>query len=416
MPTADAPRAAAAPAAARPRPAAARAPRVTIRAVAEHAGVSRQTVSNALNAPDRLSPGTLERVRRAVSALGYRPDHAARALTSRRSGLIGIRVGSTAHRTAAHPDRLLHELVAAARPHGYRFLAFDAPYGDDDAEIAAYGELLAAGDVDAVVVADTHPGDARPAWLADRGAAFVAHGQPWGDPDAAHPWVDVDGALGVRLAVEHLRARGHRRIGFVGWPADGAGGDARRAAWLAAVEAAADGAADDPRRPAGPGARGPEAVAAADDPDAAAAAVAALLARPGDTPTALVCASDALALGALAAVADAGATPGRDVAITGYDDSDLAAFARPGLTSVRQPIRLVAQTLVEQVLDRLGVDLGHRPAPPGLFPPELVVRASSAGPAPRDAAPGPAGARTAAARTAAARTATPAAPRRSTAA
>jgi DNA-binding LacI/PurR family transcriptional regulator len=370
MPTADAPRAADA-----------RAPRVTIRAVAEHAGVSRQTVSNALNAPDRLSPATLDRVRRSVASLGYRPDHAARALTSRRSGLIGIRVGWTAHRTAAHPDRLLHELVAAARPHGYRFLAFDAPYGDDAAEIAAYGELLAAGDVDAVVVADTHPGDARPAWLADRGAAFVAHGQPWGDPDAAHPWVDVDGALGVRLAVGHLRARGHRRIGFVGWPADGAGGDARRAAWLAAT-AGADGT---------PAARGPEATAAADDPDAAAAAVAALLGGP-DAPTALVCASDALALGALAAVADAGGTPGRDVAITGYDDSDLAAFARPGLTSLRQPIRLVAQTLVEQVLDRLGVDLGHRPAPAGLVPPELVVRASSAGPAPR-AAPGPAGAR-----------------------
>ncbi|MBW0255222.1 LacI family DNA-binding transcriptional regulator [Cellulomonas sp. PS-H5] len=390
MPTADAPRAAAAPAAAAARaaagarPAAARAPRVTIRAVAEHAGVSRQTVSNALNAPDRLSPGTLERVRRAVAALGYRPDHAARALTSRRSGLIGIRVGSTAHRTAAHPDRLLHELVAAARPYGYRFLAFDAPYGDDAAEIAAYGELLAAGDVDAVVVADTHPGDARPAWLADRGAAFVAHGRPWGDPDAAHPWVDVDGALGVRLVVEHLRARGHRRIGFVGWPADGAGGDARRAAWSAAT-AEADGT------------RGPEVTAREDDPDAAAAVVAPLLGRPDAAPTALVCASDALALGALTAVADAGATPGRDVAITGYDDSDLAAFARPGLTSVRQPIRLVAQTLVEQVLDRLGVDLGHRPAPAGLVPPELVVRASSAGPAPFDAAPGPAGARATAA-------------------
>ncbi|WP_210417281.1 LacI family DNA-binding transcriptional regulator [Cellulomonas sp. Y8] len=92
MPTPDAPRAATA-------RAAARVPRVTIRAVAEHAGVSRQTVSNALNAPDRLSPGTLERVRRSVTALGYRPDHAARALTSRRSGLIGIRVGATAHRT-----------------------------------------------------------------------------------------------------------------------------------------------------------------------------------------------------------------------------------------------------------------------------------------------------------------------------
>ena len=348
------------------RPAAARAPRVTIRAVAEHAGVSRQTVSNALNAPARLSPGTLDRVRRSVAVLGYRPDRAARALTSRRSGLIGIRVGATAHRAAAHPDRLLHELVAAARPHGYRFLAFDAPYGDDAAEIAAYAELLAAGDVDAVVVADTHPDDARPAWLADRGAAFVAHGRPWGDADATHPWVDVDGALGIRLAVEHLLERGHRRIGFVGWPADGAGGDARRTAWREAAGALA----------------GPGATADADDPAAGARAVAPLLGRGAGTPTALVCASDALALGALAALADAGSAPGGDVAVTGFDDSDLASLPRPGLTSLRQPIRLVAQTLIEQVLDRLGVDLGHAPAPAGPVPPELVVRASSAAPAP----------------------------------
>ncbi|WP_210417280.1 substrate-binding domain-containing protein [Cellulomonas sp. Y8] len=180
----------------------------------------------------------------------------------------------------------------------------------------------------------------------------------------------------MRLAVEHLAERGHRRIGFVGWPADGAGGDARRAAWSAATAGAE-------------GTRGPEVTASSDDPDAAAAVVAPLLGRPGAAPTALVCASDALALGALAAVVDAGATPGRDVAITGFDDSDLASFARPGLTSLRQPIRLVAQTLVEQVLDRLGVGLGHRPAPAGLVPPELVVRDSSAGPAPRDAVAGP---------------------------
>lgn len=351
--------------------AAAPARRVTIRAVAEHAGVSRQTVSNALNSPGRLSAATLARVRRSVAALGYRPDRAARALSSRRSGLIGIRVGPTAHRAAAHPDRLLHALVHAARPHGYRFLAFEAPYGDDDAEIAAYAELLAGHDVDAVVVADTHPGDRRPAWLAAQGAAFAVHGQPWGDPDATHPWVEVDGAHGTELAVAHLAGRGHRRVAFVGWLADGAGGDARRRGWRDATARLGLDA-------------GPDLVAAADDPAAAAAVVAGALADParGDAPTAFVCASDVLALGVLDAVGDAGATPGRDVAVTGYDDSDLATLARPGLTSLRQPTTLVAQTLVEQVLDRLGV-LGRPPAPAGPVAPELVVRASSTGPAPQ---------------------------------
>jgi len=344
--------------------------RVTIRAVAAHAGVSRQTVSNALNAPDRLSPATLGRVRRSVAALGYRPDRAARALSSRRSGLIGIRVGATAHRTAAHPDRLLHALVGAARVHGYRLLAFEAPYGDDDAEIAAYAELLAGHDVDAVVVADTHPGDRRPAWLEAHGAAFAVHGYPWGDDRATHPWVDVDGALGTARAVEHLAALGHRRIGFLGWPPDGAGGDARRSGWRTALARLGLAA-------------GPQLTAAADDPAAATTVVAAALAAAADAPTALVCASDVLALGALDAVTDAGATPGRDVAVTGFDDSDLASLARPGLTSVRQPTTLVAQTLVEQVLARLGTGPGHPPAPAGFVAPELVVRASTLAPAAR---------------------------------
>ncbi len=350
--------------------------RVTIRAVAEHAGVSRQTVSNALNTPARLSASTLARVRSSVEALGYRPDRAARALSSRRSGLIGIRVGGTAHRTAAHPDRLLHELVRAARPHGYRFLAFDAPDGDDEAEIAAYTELLAGHDVDALIVADTRPGDRRPAWLADRDVAFVVHGHPWGAPAATHTWVDVDGAAGSTLAVAHLAAFGHRRIAFLGWPADGAGGDARRAGWRRAVARLGLTA-------------GPDLVAAA---DGAAEGVAALApALPVAAGTAVVCASDALALGALAALTDVGLVPGRDVAVTGFDDSDLAQVARPGLTSVRQPVTLVAQTLVAHVLariDRPGAGPDRDLPPAGFVTPELVVRPSTApGPAP---APGPA--------------------------
>lgn len=348
--------------------------RVTIRDVAAHAGVSRQTVSNALNAPERLSAGTLTSVRRTIDDLGYHPDQAARALSSRRSGLIGIRVGATAHRTASHPDRLLHELVHAAQPHGYRFLAFDAPYGDDDAEITTYAELVAGRTVDAVVVADTHPGDLRPAWLAEHGVPFVAHGRPWGDPDARHPWVDVDGAAGTALAVDHLVARGHRRIAFLGWPADGAGGDERRDGWRAALLRHGLDPADD-------------LVAPADDPGAGAAELAPLLAA-GGAPTAVVCASDTLAVGALAAVTDAGATPGRDVAVTGFDDSDLARLTRPGLASLRQPVRLVAQTLVDQVLDRLGV-LDEDPRPAGLLAPELVLRPSA--PPGRSAPPGPSG-------------------------
>lgn len=357
--------------------------RATIRTVAEHAGVSRQTVSNALNSPARLSASTLARVRRSITALGYRPDHAARALSSRRSQLIGVRVGPTQH-SSAGPDALLRALVAAALPHGYRFLVFDAPAGDDAAEIAAYAELLAGGDVDALVVTDTRPGDTRPAWLTEQGVPFAVFGSPWpvtaGADDAAstaagateaHAWVDVDAAAGTAAAVDHLVANGHTRIAFLGWPSDGAGGDARRDGWRGALlRHGLD--------------TGLEAHAEADDVTAGARRAAPLLAA--SAPTAVVCASDLLALGTAAALADAGAAPGRDVAVTGFDDSDLARLARPALTSVRQPFTLVARTLVEQVLTQLGTDLGRPSLPGGLIAPSLVVRESSS---PRPHIPAP---------------------------
>ncbi len=335
--------------------------RVTIRAVAAHAGVSRQTVSNALNSPARLSAATLARVRRSIAALGYRPDHAARALSSRRSRLIGVRLGPTQH-SAAGPDALLRALVAAALPHGYRFLVFESPTGDDAAEIATYAELLAGRDVDGVVVTDTRPGDARPDWLTRRGVPFAVFGTPWSaGPGPCHAWVDVDAAAGTAAVVDHLVALGHTRIAFLGWPADGAGGDARRDGWRGAVLRHGLGTDLEVR---------------ADNDDVAAGArrTARLLAR--SAPSAVVCASDLLALGAAAAVADAG-DDGTGIAVTGFDDSDLARLARPALTSVRQPLTLVARTLVEQVLAQLGTDLGHPPAPGGLIAPELVVRGSS---------------------------------------
>lgn len=346
--------------------AAARAPkagtpaRPTVESVAQHARVSRQTVSNALNAPERVRPDTLARVLASIDELGYRPNSAARTLRTQSTRLLACRLLPALQLSAGGVlDRFLHALCDAARGHGYHVLSFAA--GSDDAEIDVFDDLLRRNAVDAYVLSGTHYVDPRPRWLAGRGALFVAFGRPWGEARSAHSWVDVDGAAGVAAAVDHLASHGHRRIAFVGWPRGSGVGDDRFRGWQRAVEAR-----HLPSR--GLVVRGEDGVAAG-------AALAERLLDAAAPPTAIVCVSDVMALGALRALDDRGLRPGWDVAVTGFDDSPLATVVRPGLTSVRQPLEAVAEKVIELLLDHLDGSPG-KPVRL-LLPPALVVRASS---------------------------------------
>lgn len=208
----------------------------TVESVARRAQVSRQTVSNALNAPHRVRADTLTRVLAAVEELGYRPNSAARTLRTHSTRLLACRLLPALQ---IHPggvlDQFLHSLCEAARGRGYDVLSFAA--ASDDAEIDVFDDLLRRTAVDGYVIAGTHHVDQRPRWLAGRGAPFVAFGRPWGEVAATHSWVDVDGAAGVAQVVEHLVALGHRRIAFVGWPEGSGAGDDRFAGWMRVARA-----------------------------------------------------------------------------------------------------------------------------------------------------------------------------------
>jgi DNA-binding LacI/PurR family transcriptional regulator len=336
----------------------ARGARATIDAVAACAGVSRQTVSNAVNSPERLRPETLERVRAAIDALGYRPNHAARALRTQASRVLGCRLQLDPPTGGVH-DRFLHALCSAARDRNYDVLTFAVR--NDDEEIGAYDDLLRRNSIDGFVLQSTHFVDPRTTWLRTHGAAFVAFGRPWGETRARHSWVDVDGAAGSAEAVQHLAAQGHRRIGYLGWPHGSGVGDDRRDGWLREARRL--------RLPV----RGLEALG--EDGVAAGAALTARLLGSSNPPTALLCVSDAMALGAMHWLDDNGIKAGRDVAVIGFDDSPVADLVRPGLTSMRQPLEAVAEKVVELLLYHLS---GARTRPARvLIPPALVVRASS---------------------------------------
>lgn len=320
--------------------------KVTIATVARRAGVSRQTVSNVINTPDVVREETRERVREAITALGYRVNQAARQMRTGRSRLIAVRIEPARDGiNGSVLDRFLHGLTDAAGLAGYRVMLYTA--ADDTDEIATYDELLSAYDLDAFVLTSTHHGDPRTSWLAARDVPFVTFGRPWGAPET-HSWVDVDNAAGTNEATEHLLAAGHHRIGFLGWPSGSGVGDARREGWQRAL---------------GPWGVSAEAV---DGVDTGAAAARDLLSI-DEPPTAIVCASDSLALGALQAARELG----RDVAVVGFDDTAVARAI--GLTSVSQPLTEAAARCVDLLAELLD---GRAPSTPTtvLLPPSLVVR------------------------------------------
>jgi DNA-binding LacI/PurR family transcriptional regulator len=334
----------------------------TLADVAERAGVSRQTVSNAVNNPELLRPDTLARVQDAISELGYSPNRAARNLRTRASHLIGLKFNPAQEGTAnAAMDRFVHSLVETAGDSGYHLLLFSGS-GEDDAvgAVAGYDDLLRSTAVDAFIVTDTYLGNPQAAWLTQRRAPFVAFGRPWDNPDATHVWVDVDGAAGTELATQHLFEKGHTRIAWIGWRKDSFIGEDRRSGWTRAMHAR-----DLPTT--GLASRVEDTVPSGRE--------AASVLLDEASPTAFVCASDTLAMGVLHALGDRGIHWGQDVAVVGFDDSQVAQVVPGGLTSVRQPLEQVAVELVKALEGLLSTP---PVAGPGvLLSPTLAVRLSS---------------------------------------
>jgi DNA-binding LacI/PurR family transcriptional regulator len=330
--------------------------RATIVDVAEAAGVSRQTVSNALNNPDRLASSTLERVHRAIESLGFTPNAAAQHLRRQRAQAYGFEVNPSGSGRMGHIlDGFLVELTVAAPAHQSHLVTF-AP--ERDQLLEGYERILGTGLVDGFFLGDTRRGDPRPGWLLANAVPFVTFGRIWDRPDLGR-WVDVDGRAGMELAVDHLLQQGYEAIGYLGWPDGSPVGDDRRRGWLSGLATA--GQAGD--------ALAEEASQELTEATAAATRLLDRLARTGHR-GAILCASDLLALGAQRAVRNRGLEPGLDVGIVGFDDSDVAEALQ--LTSLRQPLREAARR-AWQILHTPGTDATRT----ALLSPTLTIRTSS---------------------------------------
>ena len=331
--------------------------RVNVNTVAEAARVSRQTVTNVLRHPERVAPETLSRVQAEIVRLGYRPSSAAQSLQASRAGAVGVELnalGAEYHNAVMAP--FVAELTLAAPGHAFHMVTFGSPSHTPTLE--TYQQLWRGRVVDAFVLADTHIGDPRPAWLRDQGIPFSSFGRVWDDA-AFTRWVDVDGHHGTGLAVAHCVEAGYATIGYLGSP-DGVSvvADARRSGWQDGCRAAG--------RVPGPDRSGPDEL---DGVRRVADEVVAAVGPGG----AVVCATDLHAVAVLHAAWRAGLTPGVDIGIVGYDDSELARMH--GLTSVSQPLAEIARQTLDLLHEALAGD--DRRDDGILLSPGLTVRTTT---------------------------------------
>ena len=337
------------------------ASRPTSADVAAAAGVSRTTVSLVLNdAPGAaISDGTRARVHEVAERLGYHPHHSARGLAGGKSHTLGLVLRQTPEQVAsdAFLPQTLRGVVAAARQSRYRVLVEPIAPGHD-----RYIDLARSGRTDGLVVSGPRvddDGDLQQ--VSADGFPIVIQGSL---PGSSTPSVDIDNVASARLAVEHLISLGHRRIACItNAPLAYTAASDRLAGFRAVLSEARLPYSDD------------LVVEGVFDAPSGRQAMEILLA--GDRPTAVFVASDIVALGAIAAINDAGLSVPGDISVIGFDDVPLAAYFDPPLTTIRLPAFELGLATGRALLDRIA---GREVPARTLLPTELVVRGSTGPP------------------------------------
>lgn len=326
--------------------------RCTTHDVARKAGVSQATVSLVLggNPRARVSAATRERVLEAAGELGYRPNMLARGLVRRRSYAIGVVVPDLSNPFFLDVVTGVQRVASEA---GYVVLPGDVREGSPLRHL----EALRDRQVDGVVLDGFGAQSLPPDALSELKVVLVD------EPSDRWPGVASDAEGAGRLAAGHLLALGHRRLAFAGPASDVHGFRMRERGFFAALHAAGLALPSSRLR------RVPPTVAGGQE------AVRALLALPrGERPTALFCATDLLAAGALKAALTARiAVPG-ELSIVGCDDIELARVLTPELTTVRVPARELGARAARLLLRQLD---GGAPHPTRPLPVKLVVRGTT---------------------------------------
>lgn len=324
----------------------------TVDDVAQMAGVSTATVSRCLNSPDRVVVATREKVMAAVRALNYTPNFGARALASKRTGIIGAVVPTLENAVFAHGV----DAFERSLPQG-KFSLLVASSGYDAAREKHQIEALVARGADGLLLVGFERDPAIYDWLAVRKVPYVL---AWSCGDQ-HPFAGFDNRAGIAAMMRMVLDLGHRNIAMISGMTEG---NDRARDRLEGARAAleAEGLAF----------RG--VIEVAYGLEGGAAAFGDLMQDRGIT--AVICGNDVLAAGALRAAHRLGLRVPGDVTITGFDDIDIAEITFPELTTVRVPHTRMGEEAARLLQDLIAGKAGESV----LLPTEVVTRGTHAPP------------------------------------
>jgi LacI family transcriptional regulator len=328
----------------------------TLEQIAEQAGVSRSTVSRVMNDHPRVDDDTRARVLSVAERLNYQPNIAARSLAAGRTRILGlvIPMGVSALFTDPYFPLLIQGISSACSANDHSVMLWIA---EPEYERRTIRQALQGGMIDGVILASALMDDPMLEALRTRGLPFILVGRHPTDDHLSY--VDVDNKSAARDMVSYLVRLGYERIATITGPKNMIAGADRLQGYLTALK----------ERRVAPD---PDLIVEADFTEEG--GYIAMQRLMPFAPDAVFAASDAMALGALRALRDAGKRVPDDVAVTGFDDVPFAARTDPPLTTVRQPIQSMGACAAETLINMISHPDGqpHRV----LLPTELIIRAS----------------------------------------
>ncbi len=331
--------------------------RPTINDIAKRVGLSKASVSRALNGKQDVDPETRKRVLKVAAQVGYVPSASARALSNGRSNCLGLLVPTL---TWPWILEVLRGVAEEIERSGYSLILYTTS-GGEDSEREFMAQVVPAGAVDGLVLVIPLGMLEYIERLAKGGLPIVVVDDRGHYPDL--PTVATTNIEGGRSATLHLVERGRRRIAMLNGPRDFGCNRDRLEGYKSALQKA--GLQFDPKL-----------VVDSDFKESGGASAMATLLAADPKLDAVFVANDVMAFGAMRALRNSGRRVPDDVAVVGFDDIPASAMTHPPLSTVRQPLYEMGRTAASMVMAAVrGESITKRIE----LPTSLVIRESSGG-------------------------------------
>jgi len=310
---------------------------MSIKKLAEHLGLSKSTVSRALNGYLDVNKDTREKVLLAAQELGYKANPTARRLASGKSRNIGIILPSDSSMFVSPAfSKVLASLSEFLAKHDYQLIVTTISEWQNEQQV--YLEFITSGLVDGIFVVRTRCHDPRILMLKKHQFPYVCFGFEQGSSEDS--FIDVDNSQAFYQLTQRQITLGHKRIAFIDAPLELTLSQARKKGYLQAMQEAGLVVEE-------------QWMLHAELNEKNAMIKTKQLMRLEITPTCILCADDSMALGCIAACEELGYQPGSNIAVTGYGDYEHSRYIKPSITTLKYDTNAIGKEMAKLMLNKV---------------------------------------------------------------